>query len=455
MAILTLGVSFRRAPIELLERLAFADDDLVKAYRDALDLEGVDEAVILSTCNRVEIYANVASYHAGFLALKRLLTETRGVRREELAEPLYSHWEQDAADHLFAVASGLDSMVLGETQIYAQVREALRTAEARGRIRPRALTALFHAAARAGRRVRQETSLGAAPDAFVALGADLAEDAAGGLRWPRRGRRGRGQMAALAVKHLRQRGVGPVRMLNRSLEHARALAERTSAEHGDLDAAPRRDRGSRPGRSRHRRRRAGDPARGRGRRARRTGRRPLVLLDLAVPRDVEPETAVRRGGPRDRHRLAPRATRRARRRDGRRHRARPRDRGRGGPALGGAPARRRARTADPRDAARGDEAVRAELDRFASRLAELTPEQREAVEALARGVAAKLLHDPIVALKERSEPGHRRDLHARLLAELLGVDPDDRVTPSGSGRAVLRSPSPRRRRSATGSRRTG
>ena len=94
------------------------------------DLDGLDGAVILSTCNRVEVYGEVASYHAGFLALKRLLVETRGVAADELAEPLYAHWERDAADHLFAVSSGLDSMVLGETQIATQVREALRRAQA-------------------------------------------------------------------------------------------------------------------------------------------------------------------------------------------------------------------------------------------------------------------------------------------------------------------------------------
>ena len=84
MAILTLGISFRRAPIELLERLAFADDDLTKAYRVADDLDGLEGAVVLSTCNRVEVYGEVASYHAGFLALKRLLLETRGIAAEEL-----------------------------------------------------------------------------------------------------------------------------------------------------------------------------------------------------------------------------------------------------------------------------------------------------------------------------------------------------------------------------------
>ena len=234
MPILTLGISFRRAPIELLERLSFADGDLVKGYRHALDMEAVDEAVILSTCNRVEIYANVPSYHAGFLALKRILTETRGVAPDELAEPLYSHWEQDAADHLFAVASGLDSMVLGETQIHAQVREALRIAEAEGASGP-ATRSLFHAAGRAGRRARAETSLGAAPDAFVALGADLATDVLGDLHGRDVVVVGAGQMAGLAVKHLRGRGVGAIRVVNRSLERARALAERSGDGFAGLD----------------------------------------------------------------------------------------------------------------------------------------------------------------------------------------------------------------------------
>ena len=421
MAILTLGVSFRRAPIELLERLAFTDDDFAKAYRHALDLDGIDEAVILSTCNRVEVTASVPSYHAGFLALKRLLTETRGVAAEDLAEPLYSHWEQDAADHLFAVAAGLDSMVLGETQIYAQVREALRRAEAEDGAGP-ALTGLFHAAARAGRRVRQETSLGAAPDAFVSLGADLADAALGGLGGRDVVVVGAGQMAALAVKHLRHRGVGPVRILNRSLEHARALAERTNAAHGDLDALPDALRHAdlvvsatgAAGIVVHREIVAHAMADRAG---------PLVLLDLAVPRDVEPETAYLDGvrvidivSLRERlaahdpatagdivraHELVAEEVRRftVRRR-----------------ADDLAPLIRAIRT-------RGEDVMRAELDRQASRLADLTPDEREAVAALARGIVAKLLHDPIVELKERSEPG-TDGVHARVLAELLGIDPE-------------------------------
>ena len=243
-----------------------------------------------------------------------MLSETRGVDPEALAEPLYSHWEQDAADHLFAVASGLDSMVLGETQIYAQVREALRRAETEDAAGP-ALTALFHAAVRTGRRVRQETSLGAAPDAFVALGADLADEALGGLEDRDVVVVGAGQMSALAVKHLRQRGVGPVRILNRSLEHARALAERSNAGHGDLDALPSALTHadlvvSATGAS-------GVVVHAGAVRDAMTARagRPLLLVDLAVPRDVDPEAASVEGVAALRHRDAARAPRRARRGD--------------------------------------------------------------------------------------------------------------------------------------------
>ena len=422
MPILTLGISFRRAPIELLERLSFADDELVKAYRHTLDVDAVDEAVILSTCNRVEITANVPSYHAGFLALKRVLTETRGVAPEELAEPLYSHWEQDAADHLFAVAAGLDSMVIGETQIHAQVREALRTAEGEGASGP-AMRSLFHAAARAGRRARAETSLGAAPDAFVALGADLAAEELGDLRGRHVVVVGAGRMAGLAVQHLHGRGVGGVLVLNRSLEHARALAQRTGDDFAGLDHLPDAIAAadlvvSATGASA-----AVIDAETVGAALERTRTAPLVLLDLAVPRDVDPGVEVLDGvrlidigAIRERlmaqgdatadavaraHEIVAEEVRRwvVRRRSD---------------AL--APLIRAVQ-------ARGEEAVRSELARYATRLSDLTPREREAVEAVARGVAAKLLHDPIVELKERSEPG-ADDLHAKLLIELLRLDPD-------------------------------
>ena len=419
MPVLALGISFRRAPIDLLERLAFADDDLVKAYRRVEGDEGVDGAVILSTCNRVEVYGSVASYHAGFLALKRLLAETRGVADGELAEPLYAHWERDAAEHLFAVAGGLDSMVLGETQIQSQVREALRAAAREGAADAN-LTRLFHAAARAGRRIRQETSIGAAPDAFVRLATDRADAALGGVRDRRAVVVGAGTMASLAVKHLRQRGIGPVRILNRSVAHARALAERTGAEAGELAALPEElaetdlvisATGA-----------IGTVIPADVVRAARDGRgtsASLVLIDLAVPRDVEPAAASIEGvtliDVEALRALAPEGddatVARARaivEDEVRRFVVRRR-----GDEL--APLIRAIRR-------RGDAVLRGELDRFASRLASLTPDERDAVEGLASAIVAKLLHDPIVALKERSEPGSGR-AHAHLLAELLGLDP--------------------------------
>src|ERR687887_2651337 len=105
MPILALGVSYRMARVELLERLAFADEDYPKAYRRLLELDAVTEGAILSTCNRVEVFAEVSTYHAGFLDLKRFISEAREVSPEEFAEPLYSHYEDDAAVHLFRVAA--------------------------------------------------------------------------------------------------------------------------------------------------------------------------------------------------------------------------------------------------------------------------------------------------------------------------------------------------------------
>ena len=417
MAVLALGISFRRAPIDLLERLAFTDGYLAKAYQHASELDGIDEAVVLSTCNRVEIYGSVASYHVGFLALKRLLIETRGVAEEQLADGLYAHWERDAIEHLFSVAGGLDSMVLGETQIQSQVREALRLADGEEAAGTQ-LKGLFHAATRTGRRIRLETSVGAAPDGFVGRGATLAEEVLGGLAGRSVVVIGAGTMASLAVKHLRQRGVGSLHILNRSVPHARALAERTDADHGDLDALPTVLRVadlvvSATG--------ATGPVvfADMVQAARPASAAPLVLLDMAVPRDIEPDagslpgvTLIDVDALRDSGSAAEEdAIARAREIVSEEvHRLVVRRRG-----DEMAPLIRALRR-------RGDAVLQGELERQAGRLHDLTPDERAAVEALARGIVAKLLHDPIVALKERSEPGSERT-HAKLLAELLGLDP--------------------------------
>jgi glutamyl-tRNA reductase len=419
MPILAIGISHRRAPVELLDRLAFADEELPKAYRRALDDEAIEEAVILSTCNRVEIYGSVPAYHAGFLALKRLLSESHAVDPVDLSEPLYSHFEDDACRHLFAVAAGLDSMVTGEPQILAQVRQAHRRASAEGAAGPR-VTPLFHAATRAGRRVRAETRLGAAPDAFIRAGTGLADEHLGGLAGKRAVVVGAGQMAALAVKQLRQRGVAWVRVLNRSAERARLIAQRSDAEHGDLselsDAIRHADvvvsaTGA-----------TGLLIHGSTVREAMTGRtNPMFILDMAVPRDVEPSVSgiagvrlvdidgLRASVAQGDARLSEEVDRAGRIVDQEVRRF---------------AVRKRSERLAPLIKAlreRGEAVLASELGRFRSELSELTPDEREAVEVLARGIVSKLLHDPIVRLKELSGPGNDVT-YARVLAELFAVE---------------------------------
>jgi len=419
MPILAIGISHRRASVELLERLAFADEELPKAYLRALDDEAVEEAVILSTCNRVEVYGNVPAYHAGFLALKRLLSEPHGVDPDELSDPLYSHFEDDACQHLFGVAAGLDSMVLGEPQILSQVRQAHRRAAAEGATGP-GVTALFHAAARAGRRVRAETGLGAAPDAFVSAGAGLADEDLGGLVGKRAVVVGAGQMAALSVKKLRQRGLASVRVLNRSPERARLIAERSHAEYGDLsglvDAIRDADvvvsaTGS-----------TGLLIEGSMVRAAMADRaKRLFILDMAVPRDVEPSVSGIAGV-----RLVDIDGLRASVAEGDAQLSQEVARAQGivDEEVRRFAVRKHSERLAPLIRAlreRGDAVLASELGRFRSELSGLTPDEREAVEALARGIVSKLLHDPIVRLKELSGPGNDAT-YARVLAELFGIE---------------------------------
>jgi glutamyl-tRNA reductase len=421
--VLALGVSYRRAPFELLERLALGEDEYTKAYRRLTELPSVEEAVLLSTCNRVEVFAEVGRYHQGFQDLKRFLSEDREVDPDELAEPLYSHYEDQAAEHLFSVAAGIDSMVVGEPQILAQVRSAIRRAETEKAAGP-ALGALFRQAVRVGRRARSETAIGASPAAFVEAGAVLASDFLGGLQ----GRSvlvvGAGKMSAMAIRTLRERGMGEVVVLSRRPHRAERLASRAGARHGSLDELGTALAGADLVVSSTAATGAVIPARAvaaavEGR------RRPLFLLDLAVPRDVEPGAAdvpgVRVADIDALRSLVAQASvgaeyevdrvRAIVAEETRRYSIR----------------RRTSRLAPLIEAlhARGDRVREAELRRMASRLARLSERERQAVEALARGIVRKLLHEPVVRLKELSGRG-LDDPHAAALAELFDLDlPED------------------------------
>ena len=247
-------------------------------------------AVVLSTCNRVEVYADVDAYHAGFQALKGFLADSREVAADEFAEPLYSHYEDQAAEHLFSVAAGLDSMVLGEPQILIQVRQAFRAAHAEDATSP-TLSQLFRRAVRSGKRAREETAIGASPAAFVHAGAALAAQALGGLEGRSLLVVGAGKMSELAVRELRERGVGRVVILARKPERGRLLAATADGEaremdqlgdslaEADLVVTATGATGTVIGRDDVRA--AQEPR----------GGRALFLLDLAVPRDVDPGAA--------------------------------------------------------------------------------------------------------------------------------------------------------------------
>ncbi len=409
--------------MELLERLSIGDDEYGKAYHHLTGLPAVREGVIVSTCNRVEIFAEVEGYHEGFQDLKRFLCESRDVTPEEISEPLYSHYEEQAAEHLFSVAAGLDSMVLGEPQILAQVRQAFLGADEEGAC-GEALAPLFQHAIRAGRRVRAETEIGASPGAFVEAGADAAARYLGGLNGRRLVVVGAGEMAALALDRLAARGMGETWIVNRTPERAARLAARVGARHGGLDELHEALAGaslvvSSTGATGLVISRT-DVDRAVGR----SGRR-LFLLDLAVPRDVDPrasEVPGARVADIDDLRDALAA-------------------GRAGIAEQVAEARaivedetrkyvtqRRAARLAPLIAAlheRGERIREAELERLSARLAGLSEREREAVEALTRGIVRTLLHDPVVELKERFGAG-AGETHARVLAELFGIElPED------------------------------
>jgi glutamyl-tRNA reductase len=418
--VLALGVSYRRAPVELLERLAIAQEDEPKAYQRLGALESVRESAVLSTCNRVEVYAEVTLYHQGFQDLKRFLAETTEVPVEELVEPLYSHYEDDAAEHLFSVAAGLDSMVLGEPQILAQVRGAFRRSEAEGAA-GRELARLFQRAVRAGRRVRAETGIGASPAAFVEAGALLAARHLGGLEGRAALVVGAGEMGSLAARTLRGRGIGDLVVLSRRPERAERLAGKVGAAgHGPLDQL------------RDVLRRADLVVSSTGATATvisaedvRAAGRPLFLLDLAMPRDVDPAAAdvpgarvadiddlrealaETRGDPGEEVAAARTIVEEETRRY--------------------AVARRTARLAPLIEAlqGRGEEVRAAEVRRLAARLAALPERDREAVEALTRRIVRRLLHDPVVRLKDLAGRG-AGDAPAQALADLFGLDlPED------------------------------
>lgn len=436
MSVLVIGVSHRSAPVPILERLALDTDGARKLVTDVLECEHVGEATVLSTCNRVEIYAEVDRFHGSVEALSRLLGDRGGVRAEDVVPHLYVHYDDGAVAHLFQVAAGLDSMVVGEGQILAQTREALRLGQEQGAVGP-ALNVLFQQALRVAKRTHAETDIDRAAPSLVSASLTRAVEVLGPLAGRRAVVVGAGAMASLAAATLRRLEVGELTIVNRHPARAARLAdlyagrastwERLPAHLADADlvvsctgatgtvlsaetiASARAEAGGRPGED---------------------DVRPLVLVDLALPHDIEPEAELLPGVTLfGLARLAEelRETEAAAEVDQVRSIVTQE-------VTAFLTARRSASVTPTVVALRSmaTAVVDAEIDRLASRLPELPEDVRAEVEHTVRRVADKLLHQPTVRVKElANEQGAVS--YAAALAELFSLDPDavDAVTRAG------------------------
>jgi len=298
MSVLIVGLSHRSAPVTLLERAAVGGDALGKLLHDVSQAEPVAGAFVVSTCNRVEIYAEVDKFHAGLSGISDLLARHAGIPLSELTPHLYVHYEDRAVQHLLAVASGLDSMVVGETQILGQVRQALALARDQGTL-GRALDDLGSLALRAAKRAHPAPGIDRAGANLVSVGVGVA---AARLRpgSPLAGQPlaglsvlvvGAGSMSSLAVATASRLGAASIVIANRTARHAERLAASVSAATARLADLPAALAAAdlvisctgadglviTAGMARDalRLRADGAPA------------RPLVLLDLALPHDVD------------------------------------------------------------------------------------------------------------------------------------------------------------------------
>ncbi|MCO6004373.1 glutamyl-tRNA reductase [Actinoallomurus purpureus] len=224
MSILVVGLSHRSAPVALLERTAVTGDRLVKLLHDVHGAANVGGAVVVSTCNRIEVYADVDKFHAGVSSISELLSRHSDVPLDELARHLYVHYEERAIQHVFSVACGLDSMVVGEGQIAGQLRTALKLAQKYGTV-DRALNEAIQQALRVGKRARNETGIDRAGASLVSVGLSHA----GSLEGRRALVVGAGSMSSLAAATLARAGIGEIVIANRTYERGVRLAEATEA----------------------------------------------------------------------------------------------------------------------------------------------------------------------------------------------------------------------------------
>ncbi|MFD9631966.1 glutamyl-tRNA reductase [Streptomyces violascens] len=227
MSLLVVGLSHRSAPVSVLERASLSADAQAKLLHDTLAAEPAAEAAVLATCNRIELYADVDKFHAGVAELSTLLAQHSGVGLEELTPYLYVHYEDRAVHHLFSVACGLDSMVVGEGQILGQIKDTLALGQelhTAGRL----LNDLFQQALRVGKRAHSETGIDRAGQSLVTFGLEQLAAGESVEDWAK-GKRalviGAGSMSSLAAATLARTGVDEIVVANRTHARAERLVE--------------------------------------------------------------------------------------------------------------------------------------------------------------------------------------------------------------------------------------
>lgn len=438
-SLLMVGISHRRAAVDLRERVAVPKAELPGALQALHALPGIRECIVVSTCNRTEVYAVVdsgASVPVGEATLRQFLAERAGLPLGDLDPLLYSLDELFVARHLFRVASGLDSLVVGEVEILGQVKEALRAAEA-ARTGGKWLYTLFRRALEAGKRARTETgiSTGAASVSWAAV--ELARERVPELAQAQVLVLGAGATAEAVARALAAHGVEGTMVANRTAERAEKLARQvhgvavpfarllsflaiadvvicsTDAPHPILSAESIRST-----------------------LAARQGRR-LCLIDVAVPRDVEPAVGALEGVELfDIDALAARATMGLRRREA--------EVAKVDQIVLDEVARFAAWQSSLRVTStiatlqqRAEVLRREEVRRVSARLSSLSPEAREAIEAATRAIINKMLHHPISVLRETAIQG-TDERYVQAIEELfdLGAAVAPRSTPAAVSPAV-------------------
>lgn len=286
MALLSLGINHLTAPVDIREKVAFAPEQMSQALHELQDIPAINESVIVSTCNRTEIYCDASSDCSEVIA--HWLTAHHGINENGLTPYIYQHSEQEVARHLFRVASGLDSMVLGEPQILGQLKDSYEKARGGNAVNA-ILDRLFQHSFSVAKRVRTDTEIGSNPVSVAFAAVNLSKQIFGNLSQLHALLIGAGETIELVSRHLKSQHIGSITIANRSVERAQLLAEQIGAQAVQINEVPaqlpRADIVISSTASQL-------PILGKGATEsalKQRKRRPIFMVDLAVPRDIETE----------------------------------------------------------------------------------------------------------------------------------------------------------------------